>query len=332
MHANIPIFVPHVGCPHSCSFCNQRVISGKVHVPDAQETAEICADALRHLSQKYDSVEIAFFGGSFTAISQDLMISLLESAARFLADKRVSGIRVSTRPDAINNEKLDILKYYGVTAIELGAQSMYNKVLEQNRRGHTAEDVVMASALVREYGFELGLQMMTGLWGSNSQMDCETGRQIAKIKPDTVRIYPTVVIQGTELEQKMQSGEYLPQSLEEAVETAAWLLELFESSGIRVIRLGLHASELLEGKAGGGVYHPAMGELSRSRIYYKKLLEQLNQSTCKRVKLYALPQKISQIIGQKRCNIEALQQQGYQIEVISQQDLTTDYRLQEVLD
>ena len=329
MHANIPIFVPHAGCPHQCSFCSQRTISGQAQVPGPEEVRAICSGALEGLPARFEQVEIAFFGGSFTAIHRGLMLSLLEAAGPFLEDGRVAGIRASTRPDAVDREVLEILRLHGVTALELGAQSMYNKVLERNGRGHTAEDVERASALVRESGLSLGLQMMTGLWGSTPEMDLETGRRLAALRPDTLRIYPTVVIEGTELERRMRSGEYIPPSLEETVETASRLLELFEAGGIRVIRLGLHASELLESRAVGGAYHPALGEMCRSRIYLRHIREELEARGLRRALLALSPRKASQVLGQHRSNIAALAGTGYEIRTKIEPSLAGDYEIRE---
>ena len=328
-HANIPIFVPHGGCPHQCSFCNQRTISGQALIPGPEDVRRICRKALETLPEECPPVEIAFFGGSFTAIDRGTMISLLEAAAPFLTDSRIRGIRASTRPDAVSGEILETLCSYGVTAIELGAQSMYNEVLKRNGRGHTAEDVERASALVRRYGISLGLQMMTGLWGSSREQDLETGRRLAELEPDTVRIYPTVVLAGTELERRIASGEYEPPSLEETVDTASRLLELFEARGIRVIRLGLHASELLEKEMVGGGYHPALGELCRSRIWLRRILGELEAKRLSRPLLRISPKRASQIIGQKRSNLRALAEAGYPVALRLDPGLEIDYELQE---
>ena len=203
-HSNIAIFVPHAGCPHKCSFCDQRTISGAQHSPTGQEVTAVCAQAAEEMKEP-GNAEIAFFGGSFTAIDRGYMLELLKAAHPFVQEGKVKGIRISTRPDCITPEILDILKQYGVTAIELGAQSMVDEVLEANERGHCASDAVNASALIRLYGFELGLQMMTGLYKSSPERDMETMRRIIGISPDTVRIYPTVVLKGTALAEIMLS-------------------------------------------------------------------------------------------------------------------------------
>ncbi|MBR7061045.1 MAG: radical SAM protein [Eubacterium sp.] len=188
---NISIFVPHLGCPKQCSFCNQKTITGKQNQPTPEDVEKALETALKRRGYEY---EIAFFGGSFTAIDRQYMISLLEAAFPYIENGSVKGIRISTRPDCIDTETLDILKKYGVSSIELGAQSMDDEVLQANLRGHTAKDVENASKLIKEYGFELGLQMMTGLYKDTDEKAIETAKKIIALKPETVRIYPTVVL------------------------------------------------------------------------------------------------------------------------------------------
>ncbi|MDE6723569.1 MAG: radical SAM protein, partial [Eubacterium sp.] len=207
---NISIFVPHIGCPQKCSFCNQNTITGSHSAPTPDDVKTAVETALQRADYEY---EIAFFGGSFTAIKRDYMISLLEAAKPYIESGRVKGIRCSTRPDAVDDEVLSLLKSYGVTAVELGAQSMNDMVLSANLRGHTADDVRNASKLIQKYGFELGLQMMTDLYLSSPEMDIETAKEIIKLNPDTVRIYPTVTLKNTYLEKLMHEGKYTPSSL-----------------------------------------------------------------------------------------------------------------------
>ena len=256
-HSNISVFIPHNGCPHRCAFCNQRTISGAARQPTADDVRRAVHTALASPRFEGANAEIAFFGGSFTAIHREYMTELLEAAHEFIADGKVAGIRVSTRPDAIDDDVLKILKKYGVTSIELGAQSMKDEVLRLNRRGHTAQDVVDASHLIKQYGFSLGLQMMTGLYGDDNVGARYTARQLAALRPDTVRIYPTVVLEGTELAEKMRTGDYRPQGYEDAAKLCAQLLRFFEQKRINVIKLGLHASDGVVGNMVGGAYHPA---------------------------------------------------------------------------
>ena len=259
------------------------------------------------------TAEIAFFGGSFTAIERSYMTSLLEAAQPFVQSGRVSGIRISTRPDCIDSDVLALLKKYGVTAIELGAQSMDNEVLAANDRGHTAEDVKKASHLIREHGFELGLQMMTGLYKSTPEKDLQTAEKIAEIKPDTVRIYPVVILRGTRLGELFQSGEYVPYSFDTAAEICADMLTLFEQNGIRVIKLGLHASETVEEDMLGGFYHPAFREICEGillRREIEKNTEHKNNYT-----VFVAPNAVSKAAGQKRCNIEYFSAKGIGIKI-----------------
>lgn len=311
-HSNISIFVPHIGCPHLCSFCDQRTISGAQHLPDGNEVREICSKALAEVKSP-ENAEIAFFGGSFTAIPRDYMLELLSAAKEFVGEGKFSGIRCSTRPDCISREVLGILKEYGVTAIELGAQSMDEEVLRANERGHSAEDVVNACGLIREYGFELGLQMMTGLYRSDTEKDMATFRRLAELKPDTIRIYPVVILSGTKLAELFRSGEYVPYSFEEAVEICSEMLEEAGKRGIRVIKCGLHASEFVEQDMVGGFYHPAFRELCESRIYLRRI-EKLAEG-CTYLKIAVPARDVSKAAGHGRSNILKMKEKGVELKI-----------------
>ncbi len=238
----IPIFVPHKGCPHQCSFCNQKHITGQSDGTTPEKAEEIINTYLSTIDTKKHRAEIAFYGGSFTAIDIDYQNSLLEVANRYL-DKGVKGIRLSTRPDSINRQILDNLKSYGVTEIELGVQSMRDSVLKANERGHTAKDVEDAVSLIREYPFSLGLQQMTGLYQDTFSDDIYTAERIASIRPDFVRIYPTLVFNNTRLADYYREGLYKPHTLEEAVTLCKKLKAIYDAYGIKIIRLGLLMSE-----------------------------------------------------------------------------------------
>ena len=258
------------------------------------------------------NTEIAFFGGSFTAIEREYMLSLLTAAKHFLELYGFAGIRVSTRPDCINDEVLEILKNYCVTAIELGAQSMDDEVLLANRRGHKAEDVRNASRLIKKYGFELGLQMMTGLYKSDFHKDEYTAREIIKLKPDTVRIYPTVVLKNTQLGYLQEIGEYKAPTAEESAPFCAKLLQMFEEKDIKVIKLGLHSSETVESDMIGGAYHPAFRELCEGHIYLEKILEKLEKKDKNReYAIYVNKKVLSKAKGQQKRNEKALKNQGF---------------------
>lgn len=320
-HANISLFVPHAGCPNQCSFCNQKTISGSVSELTAEEVRKTLEEAEKS-GLVPENTEIAFFGGSFTAIDRDYMISLLEEAKPFIENGTFGGIRISTRPDAINEEVLTLLKKYGVTAIELGAQSMNDDVLIQNRRGHTVSDVINASLLIKKYGFSLGLQMMTGLYKSTREADIETAKSIIALKPDTVRIYPTIVLENTHLAELLASGEYSSPSLEETVSLCAELLMMFRENNIKVIRLGLHSGgNVLDGYL-SGPYHPAFGELCESEIYLKIIRKKLFEiyknekiSETKNVTIFVNNKEISKATGQKGKNKELLLSDGFSVTI-----------------
>ncbi|MBR3588963.1 MAG: radical SAM protein [Clostridia bacterium] len=307
---NVSIFVPHEGCPNNCSFCNQKSISGKSTLPTEKDVIDSCEIAKR--TAPSNEGEIAFFGGSFTAIEREYMLKLLKSAYPFVMEGFFKGIRISTRPDCIDREVCEILKSYGVTSVELGCQSMCDDVLAKNLRGHTSSDVEKAVAILREFGFETGLQMMTGLWGSSYEKDIETAKKIIALKPDTVRIYPTVVLENTLLETKYKSGEYEVMSLDETVKLVSELLLMFEENNITVIRTGLHSGGNVEEGYVAGAYHPAFKELCESRIYLKKIREQIKDMSGSIV--VKVPKgSLSQAIGQKKSNKEYLESQGFQV-------------------
>ena len=308
---NISVFVPHIGCPQQCSFCNQKTITGQQSAPTPQDVADAVETALLHNTDNRFEYELAFFGGSFTAIDRDYMLSLLAAAKPYIESGAVKGIRISTRPDAIDAEILDLLKSYGVTAIELGAQSMDDKVLAANLRGHTAQDVVNASELIKSYGFELGLQMMTGLYASSAEADRQTAYEFAKLGPQTVRIYPTVVLKGTCLAELFEIGEYNPPALEDTVSLCAELAEFFEQQGIAVIRIGLHSSENIKANMLSGGYHDSLGEMVISKMMQNRIMQNPPGS----YQVYINEKSISKFLGNKKSNIIALQNAGYQLEI-----------------
>ncbi len=325
-HANISLFVPHQGCPHQCSFCNQKTISGSVKELTPAEVKVTLEKAVSD-GVNPQNTEIAFFGGSFTAIQREYMISLLEVTKPFIDNGRFCGIRISTRPDAIDEDVLKILKEYNVTSIELGAQSTDEQVLLLNHRGHTRDDIIKASGLIKSNGFYLGLQMMTGLLGDTPGKSLKTAEDIISLKPDTVRIYPTIVLEGTYLGELYKKGEYKPQSVEEATELCAVLLKRFYEEKITVIRLGLHSGGNVEEGFLAGPYHPAFGELCESKIYLERAKEILsekypveNKNLCslsqkKIITLYVNDHEISKMTGQKSANKIALKRAGWEVSV-----------------
>ncbi|MCR5718650.1 MAG: radical SAM protein [Oscillospiraceae bacterium] len=301
-HKNIAIFVPHAGCPHRCTFCDQRTITAQQTLPHGQDVVQICTQAFSEIPDLSET-EIAFFGGSFTAIPQDYMLELLQAASPFAA--RCSGIRISTRPDCIDSNILTILKQYHVTAIELGAQSLDDRVLYLNERGHTAQDVYSASALIRENGFELGLQVMPGLYGADVASDQRTAEAVCRIRPDTVRIYPVVILKGTRLGELYESGVYRPVPFAEMVRCVSVWCEMYRTHGIRIIKVGLHAGEFVAQNAIGGYYHPAFRELCES-YGFRCIIETGIARPCiskQDVTVYVHPSCISKAVGQKRENL-----------------------------
>ena len=300
-----PIFIPHLGCPNACVFCDQRRISGS---PLPASGADVTEKLRGAEAQGFRDMELAFYGGSFTAIHPAEQEELLSAAQPFLARGTVSSIRLSTRPDAIDRSVLDRLRRFHVTTVELGAQSMCDDVLLASGRGHTAGDTERASAMLKEGGFSLILQMMTGLPGSDMKLDILSARRIAALKPDGVRIYPTVIMENTALYDMWRAGIYREHTVEDAVSVCADILSVFRAAGIPVIRLGLNPTEELSGgAAAGGAYHPALGEMVRSELLRREaasLMEGVPPGA--RVTVTVSPERVSAMTGQHRRNILAL--------------------------
>lgn len=318
-HINVSLFVPHLGCPNSCIFCNQKTISGKCGTLTAEEIIS-AAETAAKTPHDINNSEIAFFGGSFTAIEREKMIFFLQTAKPYIGTY-FGGIRISTRPDCINEEILGILKSYGVTAIELGAQSMCEDVLKKNERGHTPGDTGNAARLIKEYGFSLGLQMMTGLYGSDEEKDRYTAEEFIRLKPDTVRIYPTVVLENTKLEQLYKENIYQPPELFDSVKLCAELLMRFHENGIKVIRLGLHSGGNVEEGFVAGVYHPAFRELCEGEIYKKIIEEKIAFCEDTDIRVLVASGEISKANGHKGVNREYFRKKGKNIKVLGDSTL-----------
>ncbi len=303
----IPVFVPHLGCPNDCVFCNQRRISGHIE-PATAQTVKNAIEEAAALTPKGTKRQLAFYGGSFTAIPEARQIELFEAAQPYLENGTISSIRLSTRPDAIDEAVLKRLEKYGVTVVELGAQSMSDKVLTLSGRGHDSAAVENASRLVRAAGFKLILQMMTGLPGDSDESCIETVRRIIALEPDGVRIYPTVIVRDTVLCDLWRTGSYKEHTVEDAVRVCAKIVPMFEAAGIPIIRMGLNPTEDLSGgDALGGAYHPALGELVHSRIMLQKARELLAGTPPQsRVTLGVNRSDVSKMVGQHRCNVKAL--------------------------
>lgn len=320
---NIPIFVPHEGCPFDCIFCNQRKITGQDTKATREDVFKIIEEHLETLPVGEKYVEAAFFGGSFTGISAQKQCELLGAAKEYKDKGKIQGIRISTRPDYISEEILDRLKDYGVTTIELGVQSMDNSVLKASNRGHTAEDVISASQLIKNYGFNLGLQMMTGLLGDTPEKSIETAKAIIELKPACVRIYPTLVLKDTKLEALYKEGRYIPQTVEEAANLCKVLIPMFRDADIEVIRVSLVTTDEISenGAVVAGPYHPAFRELAEGEIYFDEMCRMLEND--KTIRTFSVNTKeISKAVGNKRRNILRIKEKyGFWVSVKPDADI-----------
>ncbi len=310
-HSNIPIFLPELACPHQCVFCNQEKISGTLSIPKPEDVSKIIETHLSSLKEKR-IVDIAFFGGSFTGISIDLQEKYLKEAFKFIHSGIVSGIRISTRPDYIEQEKLDLLKKYGVTTIELGAQSTNNEVLNKSGRGHNFESIKKAAALILENGFQLGLQMMIGLPYDTFERSLQTANDIAALGAQSTRIYPTVIIKETVLEQLYNKGKYKPLSLEEAVVWTKELVKVFEKNNINILRIGLHPSEELKpGKSlAAGPFHPSFKEMVMSKIWNELIFNALENKNPENASFRINDKQLNFAVGFNGSNKKELEQKG----------------------
>lgn len=297
-----------MGCPHDCVFCSQKKITGITQNVTGETARKIIDDYLQAVRPS-GNVEISFFGGSFTGIPKSERRELLSVGYEYVNRGLADGIRLSTRPDYINVEILDELMSYGVTAIELGVQSMDDEVLKQSGRGHTAADVVHAVGLIKKYPFELGLQMMTGLPGDTPEKSVETALKIANLRPDAVRVYPTLVIRGTELERMMQCGTYIPWTVEDTVPVLVKIKRIFDNEKIKIIRMGLQTTEEISPGASvtGGPFHPAIGELTESEIFYEKLLEISDGLENCTLAVACRREEVSKVIGHNAVNRKRLE-------------------------
>ena len=324
----IPIFVPHLGCPNDCTFCNQRKISGQLKEVTPNDVRETIDFYLSNFKEKDAKKEVAFYGGSFTGIDEKIQESLLNAVYDYIKDKKIDSIRISTRPDYINKEILKRLKKYKVKTIELGVQSTNNYILEKCKRGHTYEDVIKASKLIKRYGFKLGHQMMIGLPESTETDDIQTAKDLIKLKPKIVRIYPVLVIKGTELEKEYKEGTYEPLTVSQAVERCKELCYLFGKKKINVIRIGLQNTDTIcapnnEGsEVVAGPYHETFRQLVESSIYYDTILEKIKKinTKVKEVEVLVHPQNVNNVVGYKRENINKLKEM-YDVDVVVKQDI-----------
>lgn len=323
----IPIFVPHLGCPNDCTFCNQKKISGQKKSVTGDDVKGIIEYYLNNFKDSNREVEVAFFGGSFTGIDTKVQEELLTAANEFICSGKVNSIRISTRPDYINQGILNLLKRYNVKTIELGVQSANDYILNKCKRGHSFEDVKRASKLIRKNKFILGHQMMVGLPDSTQKDEIETAKKLIKLHPKMVRIYPVLVIKDTKLADDYLSGEYKPNTVEQAVETCAILLKMFNNKKIHVIRIGLQNTDEIcnpENKNSqviGGPYHPAFRQLVESRICYDEFSKKIHRlnNMVKVVKVKVNGALINNFVGHKRENIKRIKEL-YDVDVVVEKD------------
>ncbi|HBE8916851.1 TPA: radical SAM protein [Clostridioides difficile] len=306
----IPIFVPHKGCPHDCIFCNQKKITGVSTDVTSEDARNIIEECLETIDKDAD-VEIAFFGGSFTAIDIDIQKSLLSVAKEYVEKGLVKDIRMSTRPDCIDEDILSMLKEYKTSIIELGVQSLDEKVLLDSIRGHQSEIVYKSSKMIKNSGIKLGLQMMIGLPADTEEKCIFTAKKFVELKPDCFRVYPTLVVKDTGLEKLMEQNKYNPFTLEESVNIVKKVLVLFYVNNINVIRVGLQATDDIQiGKAVlAGPYHPAFRELVEADMI-KDYLEFviLQNKNIKQMLVKSNKKNISKIIGNKKTNVKYMEE------------------------
>lgn len=323
----IPIFVPHLGCPNDCIFCNQKSISGQKKNMTKEEAKNIIDNYLKNLNDSDALIEIAFFGGSFTAINENLQNELLELAYTYVKEGKVESIRISTRPDYIDKNILKRLKKYKVKTIELGVQSANDFVLKRANRGHTFEDVKKASKLIRWYGFRLGHQMMVGLPESTRQDEINTAKALIKLKPKMVRIYPVLVVKNTKLEREYESGIYKALPLPHAVETCKQLVRMFSDKNIDIIRVGLQNTDEISDPSSeksevvAGPYHPAFRQLVESGLWYDAIVEKIKKLNVKvkEVQVTVNPLDVNNVIGHKKDNVLKLKE-FYDVDLVLKQD------------
>ena len=307
----IPIFVPHLGCPNDCIFCNQKSISGQMKMITKEEVKNTIEFYLENFKEKEAYIEVAFFGGSFTGIDEKLQEEFLEAAYEYIKAQKINGIRISTRPDYINKNILKRLKKYKVQTIELGVQSANDYILKRSGRGHTFEDVKKASKLIRWYGFNLGHQMMVGLPESTRIDEINTAKQLIKLKPKMVRIYPVLVIKNTKLEKDYINQKYEPIPLVQAVESCKEIYKMFVKKNIEVIRIGLQNTDEISSPENessqvvAGPYHPAFRQLVESSVWYDIILEKIKKLNVKvkQVEVTVHPSEVNNVVGHKRENV-----------------------------
>lgn len=296
-----------MGCPFDCIFCNQKKISGQAEEMTEDKVREVINTHLLSANENA-YVEIGFYGGSFTGIEKNKQIKYLKIAHEFVKQGKVKEIRLSTRPDYIDEEILGYLKEHNVRTIELGVQSLDPEVLVKTCRGHSAEQVIASARLITERGFKLGIQTMIGLPGDSREKDIQTAKRVIELSPQLVRIYPALVIKNTYMEEMFRLGMYTPLSLNDAVSICAELLLLYEENNINVIRIGLQPSDNINENMDvvSGPFHPAFRQLVQSRLMLnkiEKIIKDENLAAAESILIKTNTKNISNVIGQKKENI-----------------------------
>lgn len=306
-HYIIPIFIPELACPNRCIYCNQRYISGQINQPEKEEIIEKINSHLSTFKPPYEA-EIAFFGGSFTGIEPHKQIEYLEIIQPYIKRGEIESIRLSTRPDYINESILQTLKDYNVKTIELGAQSLCQDVLDYAQRGHRVEDVENASKLIIDKGFDLGLQMMIGLPKDSVEKSILSAEKIVSLGAKSTRIYPTLVIENTELANLYRKGDYIPLELDDAVIWAAKIYKIFYNNHVKILRVGLHPSESLINKTEllAGAFHVSFRELVLTEIF-KQEFEQIKEDKTMHLIITTNSKSKNYAIGHKSSNRDYLQ-------------------------
>lgn len=296
----IPIFIPHAGCRHTCTFCNQAAISG-TEVAGMDFVRAQFEDFIKHLPEKEDK-EIAFYGGSFTALEEDFQINLLKYAQSNFDKYKIKSVRISTRPDCIDERTLRILKSYSVTTIELGVQSLDNLVLELTQRGHDKSVVEPSVKLIKSFGIKVGIQLMIGMPGQTIESVNNTANDVVAMRPDLVRIYSLMVIKNTVLEKSFINGDFIPLELQTSVEWAYCIWDKMQQANIPVVRMGLQDTDSLKEQIVAGAYHPAFGELVVQYHYKLELESKIEQIKEREISIKYPPNLASKIIGERKKN------------------------------
>ncbi|MBT3177483.1 MAG: radical SAM protein [Desulfobacula sp.] len=316
----IPVFIPHAGCPHQCAFCNQSIItSQKSKLPDKTDIHNIVQQYLQYKGKR-ESVELAFFGGNFLGLGHDKILQLLDIIQPYIKEKKIDGIRFSTRPDTIARTTLDLIRPYNVSVIELGVQSMNQEVLIKSKRGHTGNDTINAIDILKAYPFKIGVQVMVGLPGDTEASLFESTKKLARLAPDFARIYPLMVLKGSMMERWYCQGRYQPLGLEKSIGLVKKMVGIFRAANVKVIRIGLQASDMMEDESMvlAGPWHPAFGHLVFSEILYdlacSKIEKYKREPKSRKLFLRVHPKSESQLRGNKNSNFKRLGKRYSEIE------------------